>query len=272
MTEWSTLPRAWWDNFYFMETGLIIQSIFVFFLLTLHHSLAIRLEKTMSTHLCPWWAMRLTCVRPWSMCSAPHWSVTPWTMPREWLLISRWWPRLSLLEVTSSTHKELWVEVSARGMHVQDDWAQQSHQTPLKLCSPQKCFWIWTYKQKCVYFWFVSFPLPGARSQSASVLSSLQELKEGQDNLMEKETQLQDTERQLASLKGTAEKYWYTHSNDFIFFTRNTKYLALSSTCSHNSQRNLKSKWTTIITSAAQYPAASFKSTGLLFYISLLEG
>lgn len=49
--------------------------------------------------------------------------------------------------------------------------------------------------------------LPGARSQSASVLTSLQELKEVRDNLNEKEAQLQDTERQLASLKGTAEKY-----------------------------------------------------------------
>uniref|UniRef100_A0A7N6B3L2 Structural maintenance of chromosomes protein 2 n=1 Tax=Anabas testudineus TaxID=64144 RepID=A0A7N6B3L2_ANATE len=47
----------------------------------------------------------------------------------------------------------------------------------------------------------------GARSQSASVLSSLQELKEVQDNLNEKEALLHDTERQLASLKGTAEKY-----------------------------------------------------------------
>lgn len=47
----------------------------------------------------------------------------------------------------------------------------------------------------------------GARSQSASVLSSLQELKEVQDKLNEKEAQLQDTERQLAGLKGTAEKY-----------------------------------------------------------------
>uniref|UniRef100_A0A8C9YE68 Structural maintenance of chromosomes protein n=1 Tax=Sander lucioperca TaxID=283035 RepID=A0A8C9YE68_SANLU len=47
----------------------------------------------------------------------------------------------------------------------------------------------------------------GARSQSASVLSSLQELKEVRDNLNDKEAQLQDTERQLASLKGTAEKY-----------------------------------------------------------------
>ncbi|CAB1439928.1 unnamed protein product [Pleuronectes platessa] len=47
----------------------------------------------------------------------------------------------------------------------------------------------------------------GARSQSASVLTSLQELKEVQDNLKEKEAQLHDIERQLASLKGTAEKY-----------------------------------------------------------------
>ncbi|XP_056265263.1 structural maintenance of chromosomes protein 2 [Pseudoliparis swirei] len=47
----------------------------------------------------------------------------------------------------------------------------------------------------------------GARSQSASVLSSLQELKEVRDNLSDREAQLQDIERQLASLKGTAEKY-----------------------------------------------------------------
>uniref|UniRef100_A0A671YH42 Structural maintenance of chromosomes protein n=1 Tax=Sparus aurata TaxID=8175 RepID=A0A671YH42_SPAAU len=47
----------------------------------------------------------------------------------------------------------------------------------------------------------------GARSQSASVLTSLQEVKDVRDNLNEKEAQLQDTERQLAGLKGTAEKY-----------------------------------------------------------------
>ncbi|XP_051939428.1 structural maintenance of chromosomes protein 2 [Hippocampus zosterae] len=47
----------------------------------------------------------------------------------------------------------------------------------------------------------------GARSQSASVLSSLQEVKEVQSNLNEKEAQLRDTEQQLASLKETAEKY-----------------------------------------------------------------
>ncbi|KAM3623759.1 uncharacterized protein V6R79_015244 [Siganus canaliculatus] len=47
----------------------------------------------------------------------------------------------------------------------------------------------------------------GARSQSASVLSSLQEVKEVRDSLNEKEAQLQDVERQLASLKATAEKY-----------------------------------------------------------------
>ncbi|MED6273357.1 Structural maintenance of chromosomes protein 2 [Characodon lateralis] len=47
----------------------------------------------------------------------------------------------------------------------------------------------------------------GARSQSASILSSLQEVKDVQDNLKEKEAQLQDVERQLAGLKGTAEKY-----------------------------------------------------------------
>ncbi|XP_061536561.1 LOW QUALITY PROTEIN: structural maintenance of chromosomes protein 2 [Phycodurus eques] len=47
----------------------------------------------------------------------------------------------------------------------------------------------------------------GARSKSASVLTSLQEVKEVQGNLNEKEAQLRDTEQQLASLKGTAEKY-----------------------------------------------------------------
>ncbi|XP_034044489.1 structural maintenance of chromosomes protein 2 [Thalassophryne amazonica] len=47
----------------------------------------------------------------------------------------------------------------------------------------------------------------GARSQSASLLSSLQELKEVRDSLNDKEAQLQETERQLASLKATAEKY-----------------------------------------------------------------
>uniref|UniRef100_A0A8C4FGJ8 Structural maintenance of chromosomes protein n=1 Tax=Dicentrarchus labrax TaxID=13489 RepID=A0A8C4FGJ8_DICLA len=47
----------------------------------------------------------------------------------------------------------------------------------------------------------------GARSQSASILASLQELKGVRDNLNDKEAQLQDTERQLAGLRGTAEKY-----------------------------------------------------------------
>lgn len=47
----------------------------------------------------------------------------------------------------------------------------------------------------------------GARSQSASVLTSLQELKDVQDKLNEKEKQLKETEVQLASVKATAEKY-----------------------------------------------------------------
>lgn len=47
----------------------------------------------------------------------------------------------------------------------------------------------------------------GARSQSASVLASLQELKEVHQRLIEKETQLKDIDQQLAALKGTAEKY-----------------------------------------------------------------
>lgn len=56
--------------------------------------------------------------------------------------------------------------------------------------------------------------LPGARSQSASVLTSLQEVKDVRDNLNEKEAQLQDTERQLAGLKGTAEKYADKHAKN----------------------------------------------------------
>lgn len=52
-----------------------------------------------------------------------------------------------------------------------------------------------------------AFWLLGARSQSASVLTSLQEVKEVRDNLNEKEAQLQDVEQHLAGLKGTAEKY-----------------------------------------------------------------
>ncbi|KAG7248881.1 hypothetical protein CRUP_010354, partial [Coryphaenoides rupestris] len=47
----------------------------------------------------------------------------------------------------------------------------------------------------------------GARSQTASVLSSLQEVREVGDQLSQKEAQLQDLEHQLAGLKGTAEKY-----------------------------------------------------------------
>lgn len=57
------------------------------------------------------------------------------------------------------------------------------------------------------------FSLLGARSQSASVLSSLQELKEVRDNLNDKEAQLQDTDRQLAGLKATAERYAQITSN-----------------------------------------------------------
>lgn len=57
------------------------------------------------------------------------------------------------------------------------------------------------------FYVFPAFSLLGARSQSASVLSSLQELKEVRDNLNDKESQLQDTEQQLAGLKGTADKY-----------------------------------------------------------------
>ncbi|XP_033827230.1 structural maintenance of chromosomes protein 2 [Periophthalmus magnuspinnatus] len=47
----------------------------------------------------------------------------------------------------------------------------------------------------------------GARSQTGSVLASLQSLKDVQDQLIEKEKQLKETEVQLASVKTTAEKY-----------------------------------------------------------------
>ncbi|MBN3315639.1 SMC2 protein, partial [Atractosteus spatula] len=47
----------------------------------------------------------------------------------------------------------------------------------------------------------------GARAQMASVLSNLQELKDVQDGLVAKEAELQAVEKELSSLKGTAEKY-----------------------------------------------------------------
>ncbi|KAJ8000529.1 hypothetical protein DPEC_G00181060 [Dallia pectoralis] len=47
----------------------------------------------------------------------------------------------------------------------------------------------------------------GARSQSASVLSSLQELREAQENLSSRETELQAVDKELANVKGTAERY-----------------------------------------------------------------
>ncbi|CAF91830.1 unnamed protein product, partial [Tetraodon nigroviridis] len=47
----------------------------------------------------------------------------------------------------------------------------------------------------------------GARTQSASVLASLQELKDIRDELTNKESQLRDVEHQLSCLKGTADKY-----------------------------------------------------------------
>lgn len=59
----------------------------------------------------------------------------------------------------------------------------------------------------CELSFYLCFPPPGARSQSASVLASLQELKDIRDELSNKESQLRDAERQLACLKGTADKY-----------------------------------------------------------------
>ncbi|RXM32345.1 Structural maintenance of chromosomes protein 2 [Acipenser ruthenus] len=47
----------------------------------------------------------------------------------------------------------------------------------------------------------------GARTQTASVLSKLQELKDVQDNLRTKEAELQAVEKQLSNLKAIAEKY-----------------------------------------------------------------
>ncbi|KAI5628196.1 structural maintenance of chromosomes protein 2, partial [Silurus asotus] len=47
----------------------------------------------------------------------------------------------------------------------------------------------------------------GARAQTASVLSKLAEVKEVQDKLRAKEAELSTVEKELGSLKGTAEKY-----------------------------------------------------------------
>ncbi|XP_007904709.2 structural maintenance of chromosomes protein 2 [Callorhinchus milii] len=47
----------------------------------------------------------------------------------------------------------------------------------------------------------------GARAQSASVLSKLQELKDVQDELRSKQTELQQVDKELGSLKSTVEKY-----------------------------------------------------------------
>ncbi|RXM92344.1 Structural maintenance of chromosomes protein 2 [Acipenser ruthenus] len=47
----------------------------------------------------------------------------------------------------------------------------------------------------------------GARTQTASVLSKLQELKDVRDNLKAKEAELQAVDKQLSNLKGIAEKY-----------------------------------------------------------------
>ncbi|KAE8632220.1 hypothetical protein XENTR_v10001478 [Xenopus tropicalis] len=47
----------------------------------------------------------------------------------------------------------------------------------------------------------------GARSQNASVLAKLQELKHVQEELRAKETQLQEVEKELMSLKNTVERY-----------------------------------------------------------------
>lgn len=47
----------------------------------------------------------------------------------------------------------------------------------------------------------------GARPQSASVLASLQELKDIRDKLSDKKAQLQECEQQLADLRKVAVKY-----------------------------------------------------------------
>lgn len=46
----------------------------------------------------------------------------------------------------------------------------------------------------------------GARAQTASVLSKLAEVKDVQDRLRAKEAELTAVEKELSSLKGTAEK------------------------------------------------------------------
>ncbi|KAG7279619.1 hypothetical protein CRUP_011712 [Coryphaenoides rupestris] len=63
----------------------------------------------------------------------------------------------------------------------------------------------------------------GARSQTASVLSSLQEVREVGDQLSQKEAQLQDLEHQLAGLKGTAEKYRQLKQQESEGTLRSTK-------------------------------------------------
>lgn len=62
------------------------------------------------------------------------------------------------------------------------------------------------FTHKNLDFYLVCSPL-GARSQSASVLACLQELKDIRDELTNKESQLRDAEHQLSCLKGTADKY-----------------------------------------------------------------
>lgn len=46
----------------------------------------------------------------------------------------------------------------------------------------------------------------GARSQTASILSRLAEVKEVQDKLRDREKMLADTEMELGALRATAEK------------------------------------------------------------------
>lgn len=46
----------------------------------------------------------------------------------------------------------------------------------------------------------------GARAQTASVLSKLAEVKDAQDKLRAREAELVTVEKELCSLKGTAEK------------------------------------------------------------------
>uniref|UniRef100_A0A3Q2Z3P2 Structural maintenance of chromosomes 2 n=1 Tax=Hippocampus comes TaxID=109280 RepID=A0A3Q2Z3P2_HIPCM len=94
----------------------------------------------------------------------------------------------------------------------------------------------------------------GARSQSASVLSSLHEVKEVQSNLNEKEAQLRDTEQQLASLKETAEKYRHLkQQHDLKVEEEQILQAKLQQSAFHQQQEELERLRKTLNSSGAQH-------------------